>query len=267
MRHNGRTKNFRLPESDVFPDPDSCELVVIRGNANVQDGLYIYIEPTWRYIKSEIGDQYDFPVTINKFFGRRSTNAVINSRDWSPLAIPVIDFKDSIYTHTAGASDVIVNKRSRFTVECEFSAQRSSGSNVSFGVRLMQRPSNGNACTLVQVWQPNAVYVEGNQVQFNGFLYEANWYTENQRPDQNSGEYQVWTNLGDCATGSANFQVIPGSYSYSICNVNGVPTAYVRSTAEITLHAGSAVRAEVATTSSGSVTLLSDTFRFRISEG
>lgn len=267
MKHNGKTRNFTLPVVSEFPDPDDSEMVVMKGNESIQDGLYIFIDPNWRWIKSEIGDQYDFPVTVNKFFARRSSDFVINSTVWSPLALPVIDFKDTVFSHTPGSSEVIINKRSRYTIECEFSAQRSSGSNVPFGVRLSYKPANGDACTLVNVWQPQSIYLAGSRVQYNGVLYEANWYSQNQRPDQNSAQYQVWTNLGSCKDGPASFQVIPGSYSNSVCSLNGIPSAFVRAGAELSVFAGSSIRAEVATLGSGSVTMLADSFRFRISEG
>jgi hypothetical protein len=40
------------------------------------------------------------------------------------------------------------------------------------------------------------------RVQYNGVLYENNWYSQNQNPEQNSSEFSVWTNLGACQTGT-----------------------------------------------------------------
>lgn len=48
-------------------------------------------------------------------------------------------------------------------------------------------------------WQSSSVYVGGNQVSYNGILYQAKWWTKNNQPDQFSGAYDVWRNLGACA--------------------------------------------------------------------
>jgi hypothetical protein len=34
------------------------------------------------------------------------------------------------------------------------------------------------------------------QVSYNGNIYENKWYTQNQNPEEYSGEYDVWTPLG-----------------------------------------------------------------------
>jgi hypothetical protein len=40
------------------------------------------------------------------------------------------------------------------------------------------------------------------RVQYNGNLYESNWYSQNQNPEQNSGQFQTWTLLGSCGSSS-----------------------------------------------------------------
>lgn len=268
MQHNGKARNFTLPVYDKLPNPNEAELIILRNNPELQDGIYIFMEPSWRWIKSEVGDQYDFPVTENKFSGRRSSSFVANSLKWVPIAITVEDFKDVIYSHVVASPDVVISKRSRFTVECEFSASRSSGKDVQFGLRLLQRPANGNACTLVQNWQPNVVYPNaGERVQYGGVLYENNWYSVGQRPDQNSGPYSVWTNLGECVNGPATFQPIMGSYSYNTCANTNSPSAFVRSRAELSFDPGGAVRAEICLLTEGSITVTPETFRFNVVEG
>lgn len=54
-------------------------------------------------------------------------------------------------------------------------------------------------CTDVPVWDADAIYdTAGTRVQYNGNLYENNWYTQGENPEENSGEYEVWTLLGSC---------------------------------------------------------------------
>jgi mannan endo-1,4-beta-mannosidase len=62
-------------------------------------------------------------------------------------------------------------------------------------------PTPGQAvdCSGVPEWNAEEIYEQaGMRVQYNGNLYENNWYSQNQNPEQNSGEYQVWTLIGPC---------------------------------------------------------------------
>jgi chitodextrinase len=54
-----------------------------------------------------------------------------------------------------------------------------------------------STCTLPE-WQSTAVYGGGNQVSYNGINYQSKWWTSGQRPDLNSSQWAVWTNLGAC---------------------------------------------------------------------
>lgn len=54
-------------------------------------------------------------------------------------------------------------------------------------------------CTNAPEWDPDAVYENaGTRVVYNGNLYENNWYSSGQNPEENSGEYEVWTLIGSC---------------------------------------------------------------------
>lgn len=58
--------------------------------------------------------------------------------------------------------------------------------------------SSGN-CSDIQTWTASTVYSEaGIQVSYNGNIYENNWYSQNQNPEENSGQWQVWTLIGTC---------------------------------------------------------------------
>ncbi|PRX71701.1 chitin-binding protein [Cohnella sp. SGD-V74] len=47
-------------------------------------------------------------------------------------------------------------------------------------------------------WSSSQVYVNGDQVTYNGKKYQAKWWTLNERPDLRSGQWDVWQLLGDC---------------------------------------------------------------------
>ena len=54
-------------------------------------------------------------------------------------------------------------------------------------------------CSETPVWSPDEIYdTEGMSVQYNNNLYENNWYSQNQKPEENSGEHEVWTLIGEC---------------------------------------------------------------------
>lgn len=54
-------------------------------------------------------------------------------------------------------------------------------------------------CSGVAVWSTDEIYdTAGMRVQYKGNLYENNWYSHNQNPEENSGEYEVWTLIGPC---------------------------------------------------------------------
>jgi len=54
-------------------------------------------------------------------------------------------------------------------------------------------------CSEAFEWDAGTVYdTAGTQVEYNGNLYMNNWYTSNQNPEDYSGEYDVWTLVGEC---------------------------------------------------------------------
>nr|WP_281284911.1 lytic polysaccharide monooxygenase [Cohnella terricola] len=48
-------------------------------------------------------------------------------------------------------------------------------------------------------WSTTQVYVNGDQVTYNGKIYQAKWWTLNERPDLRSGEWDVWKLIGNCS--------------------------------------------------------------------
>ncbi|WP_444998296.1 glycosyl hydrolase family 18 protein [Aliikangiella sp. IMCC44359] len=53
-------------------------------------------------------------------------------------------------------------------------------------------------CSAIDTWKNNATYTKGNQVKLNNNAYKANWWNQNNNPEQYSGPWQEWTKLGQC---------------------------------------------------------------------
>ncbi|HEY8939342.1 MAG TPA: carbohydrate-binding protein, partial [Cellvibrio sp.] len=47
-------------------------------------------------------------------------------------------------------------------------------------------------------WNAATAYTTGQKASYGGTLYEAKWWTQNQRPDLNSGQWGVWKVVGPC---------------------------------------------------------------------
>lgn len=56
-------------------------------------------------------------------------------------------------------------------------------------------PTPGGSCAGVAPWSSMAVYVAGNQVTYNGSLWQAKWWTQGDIPGGPAG---VWTLIGSC---------------------------------------------------------------------
>ncbi|MBQ4877047.1 chitinase [Pseudoalteromonas luteoviolacea] len=61
-------------------------------------------------------------------------------------------------------------------------------------------------CTGLATWQASEVYRAGDQIKHLNSAFEARWYSQNEDPQLNSGDYRVWKNLGACG-GNQNPEV------------------------------------------------------------
>lgn len=59
-------------------------------------------------------------------------------------------------------------------------------------------------CNGVPAWNSSEVYTGGAEVQYNGNKYRANYWTQNNNPEEYSDPYEHWTNLGPCGGGGTN---------------------------------------------------------------
>jgi chitinase len=56
-------------------------------------------------------------------------------------------------------------------------------------------PISGGSCTGIAAWNSTTAYVGGNQVTYNGDLWQAKWWTENDVPGGAAG---VWVEIASC---------------------------------------------------------------------
>lgn len=57
-----------------------------------------------------------------------------------------------------------------------------------------------NTCQNIKPWSASFVYdTAKTKIEYNGNIYENNWYTKNQSPETNSGQYQVWKLVSTCS--------------------------------------------------------------------
>jgi hypothetical protein len=64
---------------------------------------------------------------------------------------------------------------------------------------LSTSPPGTIDCSNLPFWSSTAHYEnEGTKVYYDGKVYENNWYSEDENPEQNSGPNQVWSLVGPC---------------------------------------------------------------------
>ncbi|OMF90602.1 chitinase [Paenibacillus sp. FSL R7-0273] len=73
-------------------------------------------------------------------------------------------------------------------------------------------------------WSAAGVYTQGQQVSYGGYVYEAKWWTQGDRPDL-SGAYGAWKVIGVC--GNATATPSPAATATPVPTVVPTPTATV----------------------------------------
>ncbi|MEB3346160.1 lytic polysaccharide monooxygenase [Aquimarina gracilis] len=102
------------------------------------------------------------------------------------------------------AREVSGNLINNFTVICDQSTYASTGTCVGNG---------GDGCDGLTIWLSMAIYVGGDRVSYNGIEYEAKWWTKGNNPEQFSGPWEVWKNIGDCTSVTRNRTSIKESFT------------------------------------------------------
>ncbi len=94
----------------------------------------------------------------------------------------------------SGAWDVWINQG-----DCGATSSKSSSVTKSV-------VSSVRVCTTSQApaWNSSNVYTQGMQAQYNGVVYEAKWWTQNNNPEANSGADGVWKKIIGTPCGSSS---------------------------------------------------------------
>jgi chitinase len=81
---------------------------------------------------------------------------------------------------------MLINKKKAFTA-------------ALLGSVLLPTTSHALDCKSLTTWQANIAYTGGQQVQYQQNAYKANWWTQNQNPEEHFGPWQEWALLGTCS--------------------------------------------------------------------
>lgn len=83
-------------------------------------------------------------------------------------------------------------------------------------------------CTAA-AWNASAVYTKGQQASYSGIVYEAQWWTQGDRPDL-SGAYGAWKVIGVCG----NSTPPPSATATPVVNPTATPTVVPTATPAVT---------------------------------
>lgn len=97
---------------------------------------------------------------------------------------------------TAAVNGLTAGTAYTFTVKARDAAGNQSSASAAVTVTT---DTVSNSCA-VQAWGADTVYTGGQRVSYGGNVYEAQWWTRGDRPDQ-SGAWGVWKLIGPCGGG------------------------------------------------------------------
>jgi chitodextrinase len=75
-------------------------------------------------------------------------------------------------------------------------------------------PRTDTGCSGIAEWVSSKAYTTGSQAVYKSKIYKANWWTQNNQPDQNSGAGQPWTYIRDCGSTAATSQMVSSATVY-----------------------------------------------------
>ncbi|UTF58891.1 lytic polysaccharide monooxygenase [Gilvimarinus sp. DA14] len=92
----------------------------------------------------------------------------------------------------------VLNGDYTYQLDLEKASTSSSSSSSSVSSSSSSSSSSAALCSSTPAWDAASVYTASDQVQHNGGLYEAKWWTQGQSPADFSGQWEVWLKTGDC---------------------------------------------------------------------
>ncbi|WP_422658901.1 lytic polysaccharide monooxygenase [Paenibacillus sp. EC2-1] len=102
-------------------------------------------------------------------------------------------------TNTYVDNGLTVNTSYVYTVRAVDNAGDKSQASPAVTITTSAAGNGGGDTNTYPAWEASKVYLGGAKVQFNGDIYEAKWWTQNETP----GKAQVWKLIGDAGAGLA----------------------------------------------------------------
>lgn len=75
---------------------------------------------------------------------------------------------------------------------------------TSSTVTIVVGGGGNTGCSGIAAWSATAVYTQGMQAVYNNKVYEAKWWTQNERPDISIGDGKPWKYIRDCSGSNPN---------------------------------------------------------------
>ncbi|KAK9723372.1 Chitinase 2 [Basidiobolus ranarum] len=102
----------------------------------------------------------------------------------------------TVITTATSTTSTATSKPPVTTSTAPTTTQKSSTTTTSTSPTNTQTP--GGSCAGVSAWSASTSYNGAQKVSYNGHLWQAKWWTQNDTPGSNS--QNVWTDLGVCST-------------------------------------------------------------------
>lgn len=81
-------------------------------------------------------------------------------------------------------------------------AKAYDNNNASATSSVVSVTVNATGGCSVAAWDPAKAYVNGDQASYEGIIYQAKWWTQNNVPSTNTGEGKPWAVVGPCGGGN-----------------------------------------------------------------
>ncbi|KAI8979496.1 glycoside hydrolase superfamily [Mycotypha africana] len=129
-----------------------------------------------------------------KWYASSAPSNNVNS-DWSPISA-CSGSGGSGPTTTTSASKTTTTTTSTTTTRSSITTTTTKTSTTTTSATPTTTSTGGN-CAGVSAWSSSNIYTNGNRVTYQGSLWQAKWWTQNDVP---GGLADVWTNLGSCSS-------------------------------------------------------------------
>jgi serine protease len=99
-------------------------------------------------------------------------------------------------TSTSASPSVTYTADGSYTIS--LTVKDAEGLSHSASQTVSVKAGGSAGCSGLTEWVGSKAYVAGNAVSYQGVKYTAKWWTQNQNPASNSGQWDVWRHDGKC---------------------------------------------------------------------